>query len=111
MDMRILFIILILFCTDLYADHIKDPRVGCEPKRDSSGKIIRDRKVVEDFKHIHPLPPGENEIMWRVDHIIPLSEFGCHIIENLQWLPRPIKDAAGIWPKDRWERRIYKRKQ
>ena len=80
-------------------------------QRDANGKIIRDHKVLEEFATLHPCPStGEASRFcpgWAIDHVIPLSCGGCDAIHNLQWLPDQIKSAAGKYPKDRWERKIY----
>ena len=103
--------ILLLFAGGALADHITDPRYGPPPARDAKGKIIRNYQVLKDFQHLHPCPstgkttgkcPG-----WFIDHVVPLACNGVDDIHNLQWLPGPIKSAGGIWPKDRFERRIY----
>jgi hypothetical protein len=84
-----------------------------EPIRTESGAIFRDSKVTRAFRSIHPCPvtnlktgacPG-----WQMDHVIPLAVGGCDTVSNLQWLPVQIKTCAGLFCKDRWERRVYLR--
>lgn len=87
-----------------------DPRY-CGVMRDDTGKIIRSSAVVRAFKSLHACPstglyggacPG-----WAVDHVIPLVCGGCDAVGNMQWLPLSIKSASGVYPKDRWEQRVY----
>jgi hypothetical protein len=77
----------------------------------ADGSIRRRADVLAAFKRQHPCPangattgacPG-----WAMDHIVPLVCGGCDEVSNLQWLPNQIKSAAGIYPKDRWEQRVY----
>lgn len=81
------------------------------PLRNEDGSIRRSAAVLSAFQRQHPCPstgatsgacPG-----WARDHVIPLACGGCDAVSNLQWLPDAIKSAAGTYPKDRFERRIY----
>lgn len=81
------------------------------PVRASDGAIARSASTIAAFKRAHACPatglhtgacPG-----WAIDHVIPLDCGGCDAVSNMQWLPDPIKSASGVYPKDRWERRIY----
>ena len=81
------------------------------PARDASGTIIRSSSVLSAFQRAHPCPstglksgscPG-----WAKDHVVPLACGGCDAVYNLQWLPNAMKSAAGVIPKDRWERVVY----
>lgn len=69
-------------------------------------KIIRSAAVVRAFKKEHPCVFPCNAT-WQVDHIYPLSEGGCDILINMQYLPPEIKSCAGLFCKDRWERQLY----
>jgi hypothetical protein len=78
-------------------------------------EIIRSAAVKAAFKREHPCPstgltsgacPG-----WSVDHVLPLANGFCDSVENLQWLPNVLKSGTGIYPKDRWERKINGRPQ
>lgn len=93
-----------------FSVHAQDARVCGEPKRDSSGTIVRSSSVLNDFQKIHPCPStGLNKGTcpgWAKDHVIPLACGGCDSIENLQWLKNSIKSCAGTECKDRWERKI-----
>lgn len=90
---------------------VGDPRYCGAAERDAKGRILRDEEVLDKFASIHPCPStGEPSRIcpgWAIDHVIPLSCGGCDSIGNLQWLPDQIKSAAGKYPKDRWERKIY----
>lgn len=107
--MAILLLALILLAMVAVAQ-ATDPRY-CGVMRDETGKIIRSSAVVREFKALHACPstslhtgacPG-----WAVDHVVPLVCGGCDAVVNMQWLPLPIKSASGIYPKDRWEQRVY----
>ncbi|HWQ37304.1 MAG TPA: HNH endonuclease signature motif containing protein [Burkholderiales bacterium] len=82
-----------------------------EPARDASGRIKRSSAVLRAFRDVHPCPAtGESRGPcpgWAIDHVIPLACGGCDAVSNLQWLPDELKSAAGVLPKDRWERKIY----
>lgn len=89
----------------------QDARYCGPPARDADGTILRSRELLRDFQAVYPCPangkasgacPG-----WFKDHIVPLVCGGCDSLENLQWLPGPIKTCAGTVCKDRWERRVY----
>lgn len=82
-------------------------------KRDSDGSISRRADVLRAFRSIHPCPstgrrsgacPG-----WNIDHVIPLANFGCDAVSNLQWLPVETKRCGKWYCKDRWERTVYDR--
>lgn len=88
-----------------------DPRYCGDPPRAANGEIKRSSLKIAQFKKVHPCPangkisgpcPG-----WAIDHVIPLVCGGCDGIGNMQWLPNQIKSAAGVYPKDRWEQRVY----
>lgn len=89
-----------------------DPRYTNLPiARDPDGAIHRSGAVIAAFRRDHPCPatgsttgacPG-----WQVDHVIPLVCNGADVEWNMQWLPWQIKAASGVWPKDRWEQRVY----
>ena len=87
-----------------------DTRICGEPERYSNGVIKRSSSLLRHYKQIHPCPStGDTRGPckgWALDHVIPLVCGGCDSIENLQWLPDSIKSAAGVYPKDRWERKI-----
>jgi hypothetical protein len=81
------------------------------PSRASDNTIARSSSIITAFRKIHPCPssgkvtgacPG-----WSIDHTIPLECGGCDAVSNMQWLPNQIKSASGIYPKDRWEKRVY----
>lgn len=85
------------------------------PTRDADGSISRRADVLRAFRDLYPCPitgqkhgacPG-----WNIDHVIPLAVGGCDAVPNLQWLPTAIKRCAGLDCKDRWERRVYLRKE
>jgi len=93
------------------ADPLVEARYCGAPVRLADGSIRRRADVLAAFKRQHPCPangatsgacPG-----WAMDHIVPLVCGGCDEVSNLQWLPNQIKSAAGIYPKDRWEQRVY----
>lgn len=106
------FVLLLVACSDpVYAETVSDPRYcGGEPKRTTSGKILRSKSVRLEFERIYPLPVGYKRDEWQVDHTLPLANGGCDSIINMQWLPKAIKTCAGDWCKDRWERILYQRK-
>lgn len=90
---------------------VQEVRYCGSPARLADGSIKRRADVLSAFKRQHPCPatgkasgacPG-----WAIDHVIPLVCGGCDSVGNLQWLPTQIKSAAGIYPKDRWEQRVY----
>lgn len=108
----------LLFAANVYAnhgiDHYEETRYCGVPERTSGGRIKRDRKVIREFRKIHACPStgklGYTEPCpgWALDHIIPLANGGCDSVSNLQWLNNEIKSGAGEFPKDRWEREVYK---
>jgi hypothetical protein len=92
-------------------DALTEVRYCGPPPRMADGSIKRRADVLTAFRKVHPCPatgktsgacPG-----WSIDHIIPLASCGCDAVRNLQWLPNEIKSAAGVYAKDRWERRVY----
>lgn len=108
MKRAITALLLLLFSLAGWA---QDARYCGPPARDALGTIVRSRQVLRDFQQLYPCPatgeargacPG-----WFKDHTIPLVCGGCDTVENLQWLPGPIKTCAGTVCKDRWERRVY----
>lgn len=90
---------------------LADARYCGAPMRDTRGVIVRSRAVVAEFRRTYACPStGQHKGAcpgWAVDHVVPLVCGGCDAVENLQWLPLPIKSASGALPKDRWERRVY----
>lgn len=105
-------IVLVLFMALLSpAAFAQDARYCGPPVRDKDGVIVRSSAVLREFQRLYPCPvngqasgacPG-----WSKDHTIPLVCGGCDAVENLQWLPAPLKSCAGTVCKDRWERRVY----
>ncbi len=89
----------------------EDARYCGPPARDADGTILRSREVLREFQRLYPCPangqPAGACPGWFKDHIVPLVCGGCDSVENLQWLPGPIKTCAGTVCKDRWERRVY----
>ena len=92
-----------------------DPRAEVRycgpPARDADGTIHRSSAVIYAFRQIHPCPatglttgacPG-----WSMDHEISLACGGCDSVSNLHWMPNVIKSGPGIFPKDRWELKVY----
>lgn len=101
-------LIILMYSINVYAEsYIIDPRYCGEPKRTATGKIKRDPKIIREFKKLYPIPPELSHIEWEVDHVIPLDRGGCHVVPNLQYLPREIKSSANPLAKDRWERKLY----
>ena len=91
-------------------DALTEQRVCGEPVRNADGTIRRRADVLYAFQKAHPCPSTGLRTgacaNWSKDHIIPLACGGCDSVNNLQWLPLPIKSAAGTYPKDRWERKV-----
>ena len=90
----------------------EDYRYCGQPARDpETNRILRDRKQVYAFRKFNPCPIDGNLHKacpgWSVDHVRPLASCGCDDPNNMQWLPVQIKSCAGIYCKDRWERRVY----
>lgn len=90
----------------------QDPRYCGPPARDATGRILRDRSVLREFRKNVPCPstglttgacPG-----WSLDHVWSLAGCGCDAVGNIQYLPNEIKSGPGTLPKDRWELRVYK---
>jgi hypothetical protein len=44
---------------------------------------------------------------WAKDHSWPLIKGGCDAVWNMAWMNAEIKSAAGPYPKDRWEQKVY----
>jgi len=90
---------------------INDPRYCGEPARDSNGRIIRSRAVLNEFAKVFPCPSTLSPISscpgWHIDHVIPLASGGCDTKVNLQWLPVQIKSCSLPACKDRWERNYH----
>jgi 5-methylcytosine-specific restriction endonuclease McrA len=70
--------------------------------RDSHGKIARDPRQTNAFKHQHPCPstgkssgscPG-----YVIDHIVPLKRGGMDAPSNMQW-----QTEGAAKQKDTWE--------
>ena len=81
------------------------------PARLADGSIKRRADVLTAFRKAHPCPVTGQPIGtcpgWSIDHVIPLASCGCDAVSNLQWLPNKIKSCAGVYCKDRWERKVY----
>jgi hypothetical protein len=95
-------------------DPLKELRYCGPPKRDKTGNIIRRADVLSAFQKAHPCPVNGNKTGacpgWAKDHVVPLACGGCDAVSNLQWLPDGMKaaaSAAGVLPKDRFERSVY----
>lgn len=86
-----------------------DPRYCGEPKRNTSGKIVRSIAERKRFETLYPLPIQYKRNEWQVDHVIPLAVGGCDLLINMQWLPKAIKTCADDMCKDRWERKVYQK--
>jgi hypothetical protein len=106
-------LLLFIYSFEVFAlpDPAKIETRCCVPVvRDANGKIARRADVLVAFQQIHPCPSTGLTTgacpNWYKDHVIPLACGGTDTIPNLQWLPGPIKNAAGVYPKDRWERKI-----
>lgn len=103
--------ILLMMALSIRPVHAEDLRFCNTIVRDANGRIHRSSAVIAAFRRDHPCPstglttgPCKG---WAIDHVIPLASCGCDTPYNLQWLPNSIKSCAGIWCKDRWERRVY----
>ena len=108
----LLLITSLLLASPAYAEPTTniDPRYcGGEPKRNTSGKIVRSVTERKRFEALYPLPPQYKRTEWQVDHTLPLSEGGCDTLVNMTWLPKAIKTCPDYMCKDRWERIIYNR--
>ncbi len=103
-------IVCTLLTANVYAEPeiSTDPRYCGEPKRNTSGKIVRSIAERKRFETLYQLPEQYRREEWQVDHVIPLSVGGCDLIINMQWLPKSIKTCADDMCKDRFERVIYK---
>lgn len=104
-------ILVLLLCPSLVYGQLTETRYCGEPRRDARGHIVRRSDVMLAFQKIHPCPstglPYGACPSWAKDHVIPLACGGCDAVPNMQWLPDSIKSAAGAFPKDRWERKVY----
>lgn len=81
-----------------------DSRYCGEPARYANGVIKRSRAQRQRFVDVWPMP--QDGRVWYVDHVLPMSEGGCDLPHNMQWLPADLKTCAGHC-KDRWERSVY----
>jgi hypothetical protein len=106
-------ILLLLLPLQVWAtvDPFAEYRLCLPVVRAADGTIYRSSAIKAAFQRLHPCPstglqkgscPG-----WSIDHVIPLAVGGCDAVVNMQWLPDQIKSAAGTYPKDRWERKVY----
>ncbi len=90
---------------------LDETRCCIEPVLNKDGTNKRRADVLVAFKKFHPCPATGLSTgscpNWQLDHVIPLECGGEDSVSNLQWLPLPIKTAAGKYPKDRFERKIY----
>ena len=87
-----------------------DCRYQGAPLRNADNSIHRDPKVIAAYRKLHPCPStglhtGACE-GWQIDHVMPLANGYCDCVFNMQWLPSVLKSGKGIYPKDRWERKI-----
>ena len=80
------------------------------PERNADGSIKRRADVLRAFRKIHPCPSTGlttgSCTGWAIDHVLPISLGFVDSVSNLQWLPNVLKLGTGIYPKDRWERKI-----
>lgn len=83
---------------------IADDRCCVDPKRDSNGKIIRSKAVINEFIRLYPLPSHLKREDFQINHAIPLACGGKDIIENLLWMHKKAKTCADDWCQDRHER-------
>lgn len=101
----------IYFTATAAAGPLDETRCCIEPVRNADGSIRRRADVLAAFQKIHPCPSTGLTTgacpNWAKDHVISLACGGRDEVGNLQWLPLPIKSAAGTYPKDRWERKVY----
>jgi len=112
---RLLIIIILLIAVPAYATTIPsdflETRYTTKVVRDKSGHIKRSMAVRRAFRKIHPCPATMETtgrcLGWQVDHTIPLACGGRDAVSNMQWLPVHIKTCAGLFCKDRFERKIY----
>jgi hypothetical protein len=100
-----IFALIVVAVSVAVAGPLDEMRYCGPPKRDVTGKIIRDPKVTRRFQLLHPCPesgrvtgacPG-----WAIDHVIPLACGGCDAVFNMQWL-----DTVTKRRKDSFERNI-----
>lgn len=108
---KLIVLFLLLIPTFIQATLLDETRCCITPVRTANGDILRRADVIAAFRKVHACPstglykgacPN-----WAIDHPVPLACGGKDEVSNMQWLPLPIKSAAGIYPKDRWERKIY----
>lgn len=94
-----------------FAGPLDETRCCITPLRDANGELYRRTDVRRAFQKIHPCPSTGLATgacpNWQKDHVISLACGGKDEVNNMQWLPLPIKTAAGVYPKDRWERKVY----
>jgi len=109
--MKLILAFILTLSTLANAGDLDETRCCITPKRTASGDILRRGDVLREFQKIHPCPSTGLKTGscsgWAKDHVIPLSCGGVDAVSNLQWLPLQIKSASGVYPKDRWERKIY----
>lgn len=106
----VLLAVFLLAIANADAGALDETRCCVTPARLADGSIKRRADVLVAFKRLHPCPATGLTTgacpNWSIDHVIPLACGGVDEVQNLQWLPLPIKSAAGTYPKDRWERKI-----
>lgn len=108
--MKLIVLFLLLTPAFIQAGPLDETRCCITPVRTANGDILRRADVLRAFQKSHPCPSTGLTTgacpNWAKDHVIPLVCGGKDEVSNLQWLPLPIKSAAGTYPKDRWERKI-----
>lgn len=84
------------------ATHVHEAHADLSVRRDSRGRIKRDRVARAAFQHEHPCPstgrtsgacPGQ-----VVDHVTPLKRGGADRPSNMQW-----QTKVEAREKDKWE--------
>lgn len=106
----LLLLVLITLSSFTMAGALDETRCCITPARTATGSILRRADVMYQFQKLHPCPATGLTTgacpNWAKDHVIPLDCGGKDEVDNMQWLPLPIKSAAGVYPKDRWERKV-----